>query len=256
MIPLEVNRYGYLEMSADAFLDDISTVSDEWTNVFNAYCAMRADADYADAYANERLVREWAESLGTVSGIYGEDGPVSVSTGNMETFLSDDVSFSFLHLEREVITGYREADESETADYLAGYYGAADGYRETEHGLEIAETEIHHDTLIVVTGSGYYNDRAGYAQVREFIGDDDSDAFRYASGYVVHTEPVADNPCPMDWILDTPHVLWPNGGGVRDLPRVEAYILGTFDEDGDEDTSDGVSLYCPECGQTLAPYAG
>jgi hypothetical protein len=223
MIDLTVERYGYLTMGADEFLDDISEVSEEWTNVFQAYAGMRAEASYADAYPNDRIVTDWAESLGKASGIYGEDGPVSITTSNMETFLESDIGMVFLRLERDVLV-VRDDD--------------------------VEEYETHSDTLIIVNGAGYSYLSPAWCEVRVFTGDDDSDVFRFASGGAAHT----GEDCGADWILDEPHTLWPNGGGMT--YRVEAYILGTFDEDGDEDTSEDVNLYCPECGGVLAPYAG
>lgn len=172
MLELTIDRFGYLTIDTEEWLNDFSEVSETWTNVFRAYAGMRAQS-YSDSYVSAELVRDWAESLGTVSGIYGEDGPVTVSTCNMDSFLENDVTYSFLHIEAI------RADE------------------EWQH------------TLIVVHGSGYMASSAEWCEVREFNGYDDGEAFGFASGYALHDS--GREGCA-DWIIESACVLWPNGG--------------------------------------------
>jgi hypothetical protein len=93
MIDLELDAFGeYLSADTDAWLDDVSDVDDELTTSLVDYLES-TDARYADTES----VTGWLRTLGDVSGIYGDNGPVSVATCNEDTYLADDVSFVFAH---------------------------------------------------------------------------------------------------------------------------------------------------------------
>lgn len=159
MLPLTVNDGGYLTVDTDEWLDDISEVSETWTNVFNAYCAMRAKTEWS-FYVTDTVVRDWANSLGAATGIYGEDGPFSMSTINYDTFLENDISYVFVNLERNVRVIREDGEE---------------------------EYETHHDALVIVNGYGYSYATPGNSEVRIFTGDDDADIVSHSSGYTVHS---------------------------------------------------------------------
>jgi hypothetical protein len=205
MLELSVNKYGYLEIGSEEWLDDFSEVSESWTNAFRAYCEMRG------GYVTSDMVSDWAHSLGNVSGIYGDHGPVFVATCNYDSFLSDDIAYSFLHLS---------------------------AFRTGENG----EEEEWQHTLIVVHGQGYHLTYPNWCDVREFNGDDDANAFSYASGFAAHS---TREDCA-EWIIENAVRLWPNGG------RGNTHDIGDCilpNEDGE-----GHSLVCPECGDILTPY--
>lgn len=188
MPELTVNS-DYLEIGSEEWLDDFSEISETWTNAFQAY------ADMVGGYVSSAMVKDWAGSLGDATGIYGEDGPVTVSTVNCDSWLSSDITFTFLHL-----SAIRTDD--------------------------VGEDEEWQHTLIVTHGSGYMLSTANWCEVREFNGDDDGDAFGYDSGYAVH----ATKDCGADWILENAFRMWRNGGRGNN-PDISDCILPT--EDGD-----------------------
>ena len=214
MVALTVDQYGYLSMTSEEWLDDVSTSNESLTADFVSWL----DANHEGDYVSDEIVKEWLETLGNVSGLYGDDNVSSVVSCNMDTFLSDDISYVFAHVENE------ETD----------FFG----------------------TFIIVNGYGYMSAKSSGVEIRDFIGDDDADAFSISSGYCAHdTMDWKDDKrvnCETEWILDNPVTLWPNGGGHS--YRIENYILGTFDSDGWEDITES-KLYCPECGDTLSPYS-
>lgn len=177
MIALTVHS-DYLTVDTEEWLDSFSEVSEEWTNVFRAYCQMRADAGWDDGYVTSDMVKEWAESLGKVSGIYGEDSPVTESTCNVESFLENDITYTFLYITRNVLDA------------------------------ETGESEEHSDPFIITHGAGYSLATAGWCDVRLFNGDDDTDAFSYARGYAAHD----DDGCSREWIIEDTVTMWNNGG--------------------------------------------
>lgn len=214
MLALTVDRYGYLSVDAETWLDSFSEVSETWTEAFNAYCLMRASSSYNDRYVTSDMVSDWAYSLGQAFGIYGEGNPVTVATCNVDSFLENDVTYTFLHLE---------------------------AWRRDGEGIEYPNTH----TLIVVHGHGYMAETAGYAEVREFNGDDDGDAFSYASGFAAHS----DNENCAEWIIESACILWPNGGGTS--YRISDCITTVSAKDGEEVEA---FLSCPLCGDRLEPY--
>lgn len=173
MLDLNVND-GYVEIDTDEWLNDFSEISETWTNAFVAYANMRNES-----WVTSDMVRDWAHSLGNVSGIYGEDGPVTVSTTNVDSFLSNDITYTFLRLS---------------------------AIRTNENG----EDEEWQHSLIVTHGAGYSLASPNWCEVREFNGYDDADAFSYASGYAAHS---TRTDCA-EWIIENACQLWPNGGGT------------------------------------------
>lgn len=98
MLQLEL-EHDYLTVDTSEWLDDRSTLNDELTARLIAFLEGREES-----YATSDAVTAWLEILAseseydpTVTGIYGEDGPVSVATCNMDTFLSSDISYVFAH---------------------------------------------------------------------------------------------------------------------------------------------------------------
>lgn len=249
MLPLTVNDGGYLTVDTDAWLDDISEIDETWTNVFNAYCDMRKAADYS-FYVTDSVVRDWANSLGTATGIYGEDGPFYMATINYDTFLESEIAYTFLHLEREV-TVIRD----EFVCKFCGYEVYSDGHGSwiditdgdgcdnasgVHSGIPVTDTETHHDSLVIVHGHGAFYS-SNDCEVRVFTGDDDGDIVNHSSGVVSHT---TREDCSKDWILDGVSILWNNGG--NDSVRVDDCVMP--DDEGNP------QLVCPECGDILLPF--
>ena len=92
MLDLTIEYGDCLVVDTNAWLDDRSTVDDDLTASLVAHLTAN-DHQYADSEG----VTEWLGTLGEVSGIYGEDGPVHVATCNEDSFLDNDVSFTFAH---------------------------------------------------------------------------------------------------------------------------------------------------------------
>lgn len=133
MVALSVNGFGYLEVSSDDWLTDIAEYSEEMTESLRAWPRWVTYPGTAD-------IADWArETFGEVSGIYGENGPVSILTCNEETFLSDDIGFVFMHAGDETLivvnaTSYMSRiaahcevyrfigdDDADIASYSRGY---------------------------------------------------------------------------------------------------------------------------------------
>lgn len=86
--------------------------------------------------------------------------------------------------------------------------------------------------------AGVFTDSTVHVLV--FNGDDDADAFSWASGYANCSNGDA---CGMEWIIESAYALWPNGGG-------ESYKIGELTKN-----DDGEPL-CPHDGGTLTFWAG
>lgn len=217
MLPLTVET-DYLSVDTDAWLDDLSEVDDELTADLVAYLEALGDmyvqpenvlawltavAQRCDLTDQDDIERWLADEYTPPSGIYGEDGPTSVATCNEDTFLTNEISFTFAH---------------------AGDL-----------------------TLIVETGREQFAHSPAYAVVRQFNGDDDSDAFRYASGWLSHTTPGYAEKCGTEWILEDTVRMWRNGGRGY-MPRIDDCILPN--EEGE------LHIVCPDCGDVLAAFCG
>jgi hypothetical protein len=200
MLPLTVEKWGYLEIDTDEWLGDRAEFSPDLTDQFTDWAEAQGLSDH---YVREDDIYRWLESLGTVTGLYGDPARCVVgSTYNEDNFLSSDFGFCFAHVESDEIS----------------------------------------ETLIIVHVTGYMLRYPGDVEVYRFTGDDDGDAFGYASGYAAHTSGRDD--CA-GWIIESACVLWPNGGG--ESFRVSDCI-------GEDDDGNGY-LVCPLCWETLTPYA-
>jgi hypothetical protein len=166
MINAELQYDEYLLASADEWLADVAEFAPDITA---AFCDVD---DEADGYATTEVVLARMEALGYsgFTGIYGEESNVvSVSMCNEDHYLDDDLSFVFLHCERD----------------------------EWPHAF------------IIINGRGYWQSKISDCEVYEFTGDDDAEAFGYASASV------GCDTCDSDLLVEHNTIFRNGGGGER-----------------------------------------
>lgn len=220
MLELEVSQWGYLEASSSDWLNDIGEHDQSLTDSYRQFATLAYGNLGDDRYANGETVVAWLRDkfgpLTTTGGIYGDGDYVETSTCNYDTFI-DDISYVFVH------------------------------YEMRDDDADVWES----GTLVVLTGTGYFGLTHESVEVYRFIGDDDADAFGHSRAFLGHA---SGDGCGMDWICEDTVNLWPNGGGVRDLPRIDDWTVTADDFDGDEPEDFQPYVQCPECGDKLNAY--
>lgn len=145
-------RGDYVSVDVGAWIDDRTDTHDEAQEAFDTYAEARGDQ-----YVGESIA-PWLASLGGVetvddygdtnvtaapSGLYGEDGPWHVFSGNGDNYLSDEVSVTLAHTDQYgslllVQQGYYSGasvdvyafigdDDADAVGWSSGYAGHADG---------------------------------------------------------------------------------------------------------------------------------
>jgi hypothetical protein len=169
----------------------------QWLAEIAAYAASMTvafnDADNADEYATTEAVLARMAALGYTkfAGVYGENDATSVSMCNEDHYLDDDLSFVFLRCEK-------------------------DGWPRT---------------FIIINGRGYWQSKISECDVYEFTGDDDAEAFGYASAYV------GCDTCDSDLLVEH-NTIFRNGGGDD---RWEISEISELDGE------DEWQVPCPDC---------
>lgn len=124
-------EFDYLTMSTDDWLLSVGDPDDELSEELTAY-------GQGQDLTGEVVTQWLTEKFGKVTGIYGDGGPVTVTTVNEETFLDDDITFTFANTEdgdayiivhghgyfldsRAEVYRFTGTDDADAFSYVGGY---------------------------------------------------------------------------------------------------------------------------------------
>jgi len=210
-------EHDYVIGDTDDWLDDITDENDAAQEAFDKFCE-REGAEYF--VGND--IPKWLATLHDDRDYQldndlepGEYGPVRWAYNRKPTGLYHD-----------------------GAPFCAVSYNE-DNWLSRDIMVTLAHTAEYGDLLIVQDGT--YLGSA--VQVFAFIGDDDSDAFDWASGGATHSD---GTECDCEWIIESACMLYQNGG-----PQLADFTGRIADLPKDDDDNP----LCPVHGKVLA-FAG